>query len=90
MSPILIHIRDNLHRSLLQTPLNLSPIPLRFGLTPRARQRDFYNPCLPNGLLVRFRDEPAFAAFALEELDQDLAAGGFGAVLRGGLIGGDV
>lgn len=92
MVPLRINQRNNLHSSFLQTAFNLSSISRSFRFTSRTCKRDINHPCFPDCFFVCFCDEPAsFSTALFEELDDYLAArAAFGAVLRRGLVGGNV
>lgn len=88
--PILIHHHDDPHRGFLQTLLHLSAISRGFGFAACGREGYVEDPGLPYCFLVCFCDEPAFATFLFEELEDDLAPGGFagggGILLLGRLL----
>lgn len=73
---------DNLHSSILQLLLHLLSITISLRFTSRRGQCNVQYPILPNCVLFCFGAEPAFTAFSLEKLEDYLAAGCFGLVLR--------
>lgn len=75
MPSIAVDDIDNLDRSPLQRALHRPPYLDSLGVRPRRRERHVQDPILPYHFFICFAAEPTLAPLALEELQDELAAG---------------